>query len=564
MQKIRTGVFICHCGNNIASVVNVPELVEYSRGLPNVVYAEHNLYTCSPDGLRSIGSKIEEYSLNRVVVASCTPRTHEQLFRTTCEEAGLNRYLFEFVNIREQCSWVHMHTKEEATRKAKDLIKMGVIKASFLEPQEEVEVQVAPSSLIIGGGIAGMSAALNLANQGFEVHLVEREEALGGLLRRLNRLFPTNEDAAKLIQPIIERVRNHERIKIHMPAIVNDVSGYIGSFDISIKEQKKDKRFQVGTIIVATGAQEFEPNLGEYGYGEMPNVITQLQLEARLRAGIGSAEKVTMINCVGACIPERSYCSVFCCVTAIKNGIILKESNPRANVYVLHRELMAYGFEFEDYYRRAKELGVRFLRYSQDRPPQVVGNGKASIVRVYDELLGEEVELLSDMVVLATPLVHNQGNENISRMLKVPLSEDKFFLEAHVKLRPVEFSTEGIFVCGSARWPADIADCISQAYAASAKAAILMRRGFARVEPITAFVDEAICAGCGSCALVCPFSAIEVQPRDGKRVINITAVKCKGCGCCAAVCQSGAMQQRGFTDQQLVGMIDALVGRGIT
>jgi len=563
MQKIRVGVFICHCGSNIASVVNVPQVVEYSKGLPNVVYAQENLYTCSADGLRSIKDKIEEYNLNRVVVASCTPRTHEPLFRDTCEEAGLNKYLFEFVNIREQCSWVHMNIKEQATKKAKDLVKMGVVKASFLEPQEEVKVPVEPASLVIGGGIAGMTAALNLANQGFDVHLVEKEGALGGLVRRLYRLFPTNEDAEELIRPIIERVRNHKEIEIHMPAIVKDVSGYIGSFDVTVEEGNSERRFKVGTIVVATGAQELKPYHGYYGYGAMSNVLTQLELEERLRRGINHVENVVMITCVGARIPERSYCSVFCCVTAIKNAILLKENTPTAKIYVLYRELMAYGAEFENYYRKAMEVGVRFIRCGLERPPQIIGNGKAAGVKVYDELFGEEVKLPSDMVVLTTPLVPYLENEQISRMLKVPLSEDKFFLEAHVKLRPVEFSTEGIYVCGSARWPADIAECISQAYAASSKAAIPMRKGFATVEPITSFVNESICVGCGNCALVCPFNAIEVQSQNGKRVAKVTAVKCKGCGGCVAACPSGAMQQKGFTDQQVMGMIDALVGRGI-
>jgi heterodisulfide reductase subunit A len=563
MQKIRVGVFVCHCGNNIGAVVNVPELVEYSKGLPNVVYAEHNLYTCSADGLRSIKNKIEEYNLNRVVVASCTPRTHEPLFRSACEEAGLNRYLFEFVNIREQCSWIHRHIKEEATSKAKDLVKMGVAKACLLEPQEKLEIPVAPSSLVIGGGITGMTAALNLANQGFEIHLVEKEGALGGLARHLYKLFPTNADAEELVRQIIERVRTHKKIKIHMPAIVKDVSGFIGNFEVSVVEGSGETKFQVGTIVVATGAQELRPYRGYYGYGEMSNVLTQLELEKRLRRGINHVENVVMITCVGARIPERSYCSGFCCITAIKNGILLKETNPAVKVYVLYRELVAYGAEFEDYYRKGMEVGVRFIRYTLEKPPQIIGDGKAVGVRVYDELFGEEIELPCDMVVLTTPLVPCPENEQISRMLKVPLSEDKFFLEAHVKLRPVEFSTEGIYVCGSARWPTDIAGCISQAYAASSKAAIPMRKGFAAVEPITSLVNEDICAGCGNCVLVCPFNAVEVQPKDGKRVAKVTAVKCKGCGSCVAACPSGAMQQKGFTDQQVMGMIDALVGRGV-
>jgi len=564
MQKIRVGVFICHCGSNIASVVNISKVVEYSKGLANVAYAEANLYTCSPDGLRSIKKKIEEHGLNRVVVASCTPRTHESLFKDTCEEAGLNPYLFEFVNIREQCSWVHKQSKEEATGKAQDLVRMGVTKASLLEPEERIMVPVSPSTLVIGGGIAGMTTALNLARQGFSVHLVEKERELGGLVRNLNRLFPTNEDAQDFLRPIVEQVETHEKISIHMPARVSGVSGFIGNFEVDIQEGNEERQYQVGTIVVASGAQVLQPQRGYFGYGKMSNVLTQLELEQRIKDGTALAENVVMITCAGACIPERPYCSTFCCATAIKNSIFLKEENPRARVYIVYRELMAYGVELEKYYRKAMELGVRFIRYNQERPPQIIGNGRATGVSVYDELFGRELELESDLVVLSTPLIPYPENELTSKMLKVPLSEDGFFLEAHPKLRPVEFSNEGIYVCGSARWPASVGDCISQAYAASAKASIPMRKGFATVEPINAFVNEDICTGCGNCALVCPFSAVDVQYQDkkNKRIAEVTSVMCKGCGNCAAVCPSGAMQQKGFTDRQVMAMMDALVGRG--
>jgi heterodisulfide reductase subunit A len=562
MGEVRVGVFVCHCGTNIGAYVDVPQVVEYVKGLPNVVHAERNLFTCSEEGISAIKKAIAEYNLNRVVVASCTPTTHEPLFRAACEEAGLNKYLFEFVNIREQCSWVHMREPEEATEKAKDLIKMGIAKASLLEPLEEVEVQVTPSALVMGGGVVGMNAALNLAEQGFEVQLVEKEKQLGGILLDVHKLFTTDEEASKLIGSLVQKVKNHSKIKTYLSTKVKSVSGFIGNFDATLDQNGRESNVKVGTIIVAIGAEELKP-AGQYGYGKLPNVMTQLELEQRMKRGELDGQNVVMINCVGARVPERTYCSGFCCMTAVKNATLIKQSSPKARVWVLHRDLMAYGVEFENYYRKSMEQGVRFIRYDLEKPPEVIGNGKAEKVKVRHHLMGREVELPADMVVLTTPLVPRVDNEAISKMLKVPLSEQGFFLEAHLKLRPVEFATEGIYICGSARWPTDIADGISQAQAASSKAAIPMKKGFATVEPITSFVNEDICVGCGNCVLVCPFSAVEVQPQNGKRVANVTAVKCKGCGSCVATCSSGAMQQKGFTDQQVVGMIDALVGRGV-
>jgi heterodisulfide reductase subunit A len=455
-----------------------------------------------------------------------------------------------------------MRQPEEATEKAKDLVRMGIAKASLLEPLEEVETQVTPSALVIGGGVVGMNAALNLAEQGFEVWLVEKEKQLGGILLHVHKLFTTDEEASKLIGPLIQKVKNHSQIKTYLSTKVKSVSGFIGDFDATLDQNGRESNVKVGTIIVAIGAEELKP-AGQYGYGKFPNVMTQLELEQRMKRGELNMQNVVIINCVGARVPERTYCSGFCCMTAVKNATLIKQSSPEARVWVLHRDLMAYGVEFENYYRKSMEQGVRFIRYGLEKPPQVTGDGKAEKVKVWHQLRGREVELPADMVVLTTPLVPRVDNEGISKMLKVPLSEQGFFLEAHLKLRPVEFATDGIYICGSARWPTDIADGISQAQAAAAKAAIPLRRGYVRVEAITSFVNESVCAGCGNCALVCPFNAIEVQSRDGERVAKVTAVKCKGCGSCVAVCPSGAMQQNGFTDQQVVGMLDALVGRGV-
>jgi heterodisulfide reductase subunit A len=557
MPKTRVGVFVCHCGNNIGGVVRVPEVVEYARTLPNVTYAEDNLYTCSEEGLSSIKDQIAKQGLNRVVVASCTPRTHEPLFKGACEEAGLNKYLFEFVNIREHCSWVHMHDPVMATQKAKELVRMGVAKACYLEPQEEFESDVFPAALVIGGGVAGMNAALGLANQGIQVHLVEKEQELGGLIRGVRTLFPTEQDSDELLRSLAGRVKAHPQISVLLGSEVENVSGFIGDFDVVVRADGKVEGFRVGTIIVATGAEELKP-VGLYRYGELPNVVTQLEFEEKCKSGGDVPHRVAMINCAGARIPQRTYCGRFCCATAIKNAIWLKEQDPQAGVYVLHRDVMAYGAEIEEFYRRAMELGVRFLRYDLENPPEVLGAERAEAVKVQHQLMGKEVVLPVEMVVLTTPLVAREDNEKLSKMLKVPLGSEGFFLEAHLKLRPIEFSTDGIYMCGAARYPSSIPESVSQAYAAAAKASIPIREGLVRVEAITAVCDERTCSACGNCVEACPFGAIELQQGKHGRVAYVNTAQCKGCGSCVAACPSGAMQQRGFSDRQVLSMIGAL------
>jgi heterodisulfide reductase subunit A len=560
MEEPRVGVFVCHCGRNIGAYVNVPEVVEYVKGLPNVVHAEDNLYTCSEEGISAIEKGIQEFGLNRVIVASCTPRTHEPLFRSACEAAGLNKYLFEFVNIRDQCSWVHMNEPEKATEKAKDLIRMGVAKARLLVPLEEIEIKVAPSSLVIGGGVVGMSAALNLAEQGFEVHLVEKEAELGGRLLDVHRIFTANVEASKVIGALVEKVKAHDRIETHLSTKVKDVTGFIGNFDVTLGWDGEETKVNVGTIIVAIGADVLEPT-GQYAYGKFPNVVTQLQLEERLKNGKLDAQNIVMINCVGARVPERTYCSRICCMTSIKNASLIKESNPEARVWILHRDLMAYGADFEDYYRRAMEHGVRFIRYSLQRPPEVVGKKKAERVKVYHELRKRELELPCDMLVLTTPLIPREDNEEISKMLKVSLDEFGFLLEAHLKLRPVEFAMDGIYICGSARWPTDVSEGISQAYAASAKAAGPLRMGYVKPEAITASVNQDICSGCGFCVEVCPFGAMQLVSKDGERVAQATVAQCKGCGTCGATCPSGAITMNHFRNEEIMAQLEALAVR---
>ena len=557
MEEPRVGVFVCHCGRNIGAYVNVPEVVEYVKGLPDVVHAEHNLYTCSEEGISAIKKGIKEFNLNRVIVASCTPRTHEPLFRSACEAVGLNKYLFEFVNIRDQCSWVHMNEPEKATEKAKDLIRMGVAKARLLEPLEEVEIEVNPSTLVMGGGVVGMSAALNLANQGFDVHLLEKEAELGGTLRSIYKLFLTNEEASRLSDLLIGKVKNHPKIKTYLSSKVKEVTGFIGNFDVTVGQDGNEGKFNVGTIIVAIGAEELKPT-GQYGYGQMPNVLTQLELEERMKKGDSIGQNIVMVNCVGARVPERTYCSRICCMNAIKNAYLIKELRPKAKVWILHRDLMTYGVGFEDYYRRAMEQGVRFIRYSPERPPEVAGDGKVEKIKVYHELRKRELDLPCDMLILSTPLIPREDNQEISKMLKVSLDEFGFFLEAHLKLRPVEFAMDGIYICGSARWPIDVSEGISQAYAAASKAAGPLRMGYVKPEAITSSVNEDICSGCGTCVPLCPFGAMELVSKDGKRVAQAIVAQCKGCGVCGATCPSGAITMNHFRNEEIMAQLEAL------
>jgi len=557
-EELRIGVFVCHCGFNIGGVINVPAVVEYAKTLPNVVCAEEDLYMCSSAGLSLIKECIKKCNLKRVVVASCTPATHEPVFRKACEEAGLNKYLFEMVNIREHSSWVHMHRPKEATEKAKDLIRMAVAKASYLEPQIEPELEIKPSALVIGGGIAGMTAAVSLARQGFDVHLVEKEAELGGMLRHLHKLQPTERDASEVLQEAVTAVKAYTNINLHMSTLVKEVNGFIGNFDVKL--QKKDsnelEQINVGTIIVATGAEVFKP-VRMYGYEENENVVTQLELEQLLKEGeLKEPKKVVMIQCVGAREKTgRTYCSRICCMVALNNALLLKKLYPDAEVNILFRDIQTYG-EYEDFYRETRENFINFIRYDPDKPPRVISkpDGKLTVT-VYDAYLGAEIEMDSDLVVLSTPLVQHEDGKKLSTILKVPLGSDGFFFEAHPKLRPVDFSSEGIYVCGTAHGPKDVTESIAQAYAAASRAGIPMALRKIRAEAVKALVDKDICVNCDACVVSCIFNAVEAEPFG---LPNIIEANCKGCGVCAAECPMGAMQLKQFTDEQIVAAIEAL------
>ena len=611
-EKPRIGVFVCHCGTNIGGFVDVPSVAEYAKTLPDVVYSTDNLYTCADDGLTAIKEGIRKHNLNRVIVASCTPRTHAPLFQATCESAGLNKYMFTFVNIREHCSWVHMKEKERATKKARDLIRMGVARARLLEPQEEVKVDVTPTGVVIGGGVSGMTAALSIAEMGFPVHLVEKEGDLGGFVKNLNNLYVTEKSATETIRPLIEKVKAHKNIKLHLNSTMKSVDGFIGNYNVVIGTKGgEDTKAKVGTIIVATGALEFIPE-GLYGYNQYPNVVTLTEFEILCKKKtLPKLKNVAFIQCVGSRGQVKSYCSRICCNVAIKNAVNIVDNyenmlglmekqgtavekipvekkatdeilerrrrrrgrekgeegeaeevklgpSEKIEVTVFNRDVMSYGVDHELTYNKAREKRVKFVRYTTDHLPKVHMEGNQLMVAYFHETLKLERAMPVDMVILSTPLVAQTDAAELSQMLKVPLGQEGFFLEAHVKLRPVDFATDGLYVCGTCRGPADITECVTQAAAAASRAAIPLSKGYVLAEAIASEVNTDLCVGCGICATLCPYSAITVERGPRGMKAEVIEAACKGCGACGAGCPEKAMTMRHYTDEQLI--VEGLAG----
>jgi len=568
----RIGVLICHCGINIGKYVQVPLLAEYVRTLPNVVHCEDNLYSCSSDSQTRIKELIKDHKLNRFIVASCTPRTHEALFQETCQEAGLNKYLFEMVNIRDQCSWVHMAETEAATQKARDLIRMAIAKSRLLRPLKEEELLITPTALIIGGGIAGMTAALNLANQGFQTFIIEKEDFLGGNLNFLNTLYPIEENASDYLKETIKKVRQNKNIQLFLKTKIKDIKGYVGNYIISINDSNNEtQELSIGTIIVATGGQEFKPKgLFQYKKGNK-NVITQLELEQILKekgkSYLDNINRVTTILCVNARQKEGiTYCSNICCGNSIKNISLLKKLKPELEIILLYRDFQMAKKKYEEYYRDRRKDAI-FLRYDLDNIPIVSKTSKTPEkydVKVYDTNLQDFIQFDTDLIILSTPIIPADNLEDLAKMLKVPLDRNGFFLEAHVKLRPLDFATEGIFLCGCAQWPKNIQDSISQANGAAGRASRFLSAEKITTSGIVAGVNPENCIGCGKCQSLCPYNAIEIlesfkEYEDISLVVKksfINSALCKGCGTCAATCPNGAISIMQYDFAQITAMIE--------
>jgi len=547
----RIGVFVCNCGINIGGIVRVPEVAQYAGTLPGVEYVEENLFTCSQDTQDKMTEVIREQGLNRVVVAACTPRTHEDLFQETLINAGLNKYLIEMANIRNQDSWVHSDNPDAATEKAKDLVRMAVAKAFLASPLCQTDLPVNRSALVVGGGVAGMTTALALARQGYPVHLVEKSEHLGGNARRLNKTYK-DEDIPGFLTDLVREVEAEPDITIYLGTTIRDVDGFVGNFETVLSDGMLPVTVNHGVAILATGAKDYKPH--EYLYGDHLAVVTHLEMDELLRHDdrrIQQAGDVVFIQCVGSRNEEHPYCSKVCCTHSIKSALELKTRNPETNVYILYRDIRTYG-EREDLYREARSRGVLFFRYDPDEKPEVAANGKGVTVKFKDSIVGRKLIVNADMLCLATAIVAH-GDLSLSRLFKVPVDADGWLLEAHQKLKPVEFATEGVFLCGMAHYPKPIEESIAQAQGAAAKALTVLARDNILVGGIVARIESELCSGCLGCINVCPYAAITFNAE--KHIAEINQALCKGCGACAAACPSEAPILLGFSNKQIYAQI---------
>jgi heterodisulfide reductase subunit A len=559
-EEPKVGVYVCHCGANIGRVVDVPSTVDYALSLPHVAHAEESLFICSTDAAQRLATSIREKGLNRVVVAACTPRTHEPLFRDTLREAGINQYFYDMANIREHCSWVHSKEKEDATQKAQDIIRMAVARATHLEPLQEFDLPVNKAALVVGGGLAGMTCALSIVDQGHEVYLVEKDSDLGGMARRIHYTLE-GLDVQAYMRDLIRKVYQHPLIHVYTDATITSATGYVGNFVTRVNSGGRVLEIEHGATILATGADEYKPT--EYLYGEDDRVMTQLELEDRIAKGeekVMNSESMVMIQCVGCRQEDRNYCARICCSHSIKNALKLKEKNPQMDIYILFRDIRTYGFR-EDYYREAAGKEVKFIRYEADNKPKVEAveeNGRRALrVTVNDPILVTEIGIDADSIALAAAIIPSAGRKEVANLFKVTMNPDGFFQEAHVKLRPVDFAAEGVYLCGTAHYPKHITEAISQAYGAAGRALTLLSHDTVTASGSVCEVDESRCVSCGACISVCTYDAIEFHETPQGKKAWVNAVLCKGDGLCNTVCATAAIVLKHYTDEAIMDQIDA-------
>ncbi len=553
-QDPKVGVFVCNCGTNIGGIVDVPSVAAYAKTLPNVAYVEENLFTCSQDTQDKMKKVIAENNLNRIVIAACTPRTHEALFQETLRDSGLNKYLIEMANIRNQCSWVHSKEPKLATEKSKDLVRIAVAKAALMRPLSQPSVNVVQKGLVIGGGVTGITAALGLAKQGFFTTLVEKNDVLGGNALHLNHTW-NGESVAQNVKALVQEVEDHPLIEVFTNTIVSSTSGFIGNFKTVIATGSKEQVINHGAVIVATGAKESKPD--EYLYGEDERVLTHLELDraiAKDNAFVKNTDTAVFIQCVGSRQPERLYCSKVCCTHSVKSALKFKELNPDMKVYVIYRDIRTYG-QREELYRQARDKGVIFIRYSYENKPIVQKQDDCISVKVKDHVLGMDLDISTDLLILASAIVP-EDNRTLARMFKLSLNDDNFFMEAHAKLRPVDFATDGIFLAGMAHYPKPVEESISQAKAAVSRAMVVLSKENVTVDGVVSSVNDALCRGCGACEEACGFGAITVNElENGVKIAQVQQALCKGCAACAAACPTGAASVFHY-DNEVLAMVE--------
>lgn len=553
----RVGVYICHCGINIAATVDVEAVTLFAANLPGVIVSRHYTYMCSDPGQDMIKHDISDFKLNRVVVASCTPRMHELTFRATIAEKGLNPYCFEMANIREQCAWVHI-ADDLTTQKAMELVASAVAKAALVTPLEERQASVTPSALVIGGGISGMQAALDIAEAGFEVVLLERTSQLGGYAAQLHQTYTNMEPVADLVNQIVDRVCNHPKIKLMTESEVQEISGFVGNFTVKVESRNGVSEIPAGVVILATGFEVFDPRKKpELGYGVYPEVITTLDLEQILSTESfdSNLNSIVFIQCVGSRdrTTGNTCCSRVCCMVTAKQAHLIHDRFPQAQVTVFYMDVRAFGKGFEEFYDLVRSEGIIYRR---GNPSEIIRRNGRVVVRAEDTLLNKLVEVEADQVVLAVGMLPHPEAKRIAQLLKLSRSEDNFFMEAHPKLRPVETATAGVFLAGCCQGPKDIAESLTHARAAASSALILLINGQVQVEAATATIDRDLCAGCGQCAAVCPYGALTLHLVHN--IMTVNPVLCRGCGSCAAACPSGTINVHHFTFDQFMAQIEAL------